>query len=216
MRKIILTILAFVVFYLSSAPIYAALDPAQTNPIVITRGSIFIEAGTPHLPNQSPITQRYAGLGLSVNSSGGLSFGSQTYAECFTFGCGPGSIVNATLSTTFSTSDPAFFRGTVTVNDKTYPVGMFHVNVGGTYNFVSPSLVFPNVSTPVVTLSFPFTFDGHLIGFAERRSVFNLDLVGQGVATVRFVRISFGGEPSYRATSFTYSFQPASGSMSDN
>ncbi len=214
MRKVTLAILTFVAFYLSSAPIYATPDPVPAaSPIVITRGSIFIEGGSLFLPTQSPLIQRYAGLGFSVNASGYVSLASQTYNDCYSFGCGPGSIVSATSYVPFSTSDPAFRTGTVTVNGKAYPVGMNRVNVGGTYNFVSPSLVFPNVNTPFVTLNFPFRFEGHLVGFADMRSVFNLDLRGQGIATVRFTRNNFGDTTLYRATSTTYNFQPASGSI---
>ena len=89
-----------------------------------------------------------------------------------------------------------------------------NVRFSGTFIITGPTFTLPLIPSPIVSITSPFTFSGHLFGCptscVTNFPVFSVDLIGSGLATVD---LRFGGSfdnqghPIYSLDQVTYEFE---------
>jgi hypothetical protein len=156
---------------------------------------------------------------ITLDSEGGLYWGIQgkglEAAKDFTqldwastgldIGCfEEGGCANDELfSFTTSTFDNApLGHGTAVVNGAAFN----RVEFSGSWSFVSPGVRLPTSDDLYGVLSAPFSFTGTLTGTSDGRNLFNLSLVGSGLAHVLIARTGPGGWAIDEAASVQYVF----------
>jgi hypothetical protein len=176
-------------------------------------GSVFVETsvdfGPPTLklrpiftlfgPGLSIATQFPPGTGADVGNV-------EARDACIISGCAPGTVLGT--NSTFSGIIAPFQSTIATVNGVHYQF----VNVTGSMNFVSSSIVLPNFGNGIGQLTIPFSFSGQLTGDAFQPDVvnpiFTATLSGQGLATFTFFATSLDlSNPRYRLASIEYKFE---------
>lgn len=203
-RSIVVLIGVLVLFYVE----------ARADSLVINNvgGSVFVETsfdfGPPTL--KLPPVLGLFGPGLSITTrfppSGGDVGNVEARDACIMSGCAPGTVLGT--NSTFSGLIASFQSTMANVNGVSYQF----VNVTGSMNFVSSSIVLPNFGNGIGQLTIPFSFSGQLTGDAFQPDVvnpiFTATLSGQGLATFTFFATSFDlTNPRYRLASIEYQFE---------
>jgi hypothetical protein len=179
---------------------------ADTFTITNTQGVAYVntsmDGGPPTL--RRPLDFRLSGPGLSVSRFSPIAFGGdlgnvEARDTCRIILCGAGTVVgtNSSFSGTL-----ASWGAMAVVNG----VNFDSVNLIGSLNFFSESIVLPNGGDYRVTI--PFTFSGEINGFRST-PIFTATLTGQGSATFRFWNTSIdSSNPRYLLYSIEYHFEP--------
>lgn len=178
--------------------LFAAFTPSTTHadPVVITNGFVTI-TGLLGAPAYS-----FAGDNFAVIGGAGDKGNSTPQAACFP--CPSGAVINVNghfigLS---------LGQGSATLNGAVFP----NVAFAGTFTFNGPPLIVP-FSESNLTLTSPFTFEGHLLGCPTscglNPTVFSVDLVGSGFATLQLNFDGFDqeGNPLFTFQSVRYDFE---------
>ena len=124
--------------------------------------------------------------------------------ECFG-SCLPGTIVD--LSSVFGGAGAGFSLGTgtgATIDGIDY-LGGNVAQLFGTFVFDSQTVALPPILAPELRLTAPFTFAGQMAGFRGSTALFELDLEGQGTASL----VLGTSEGRYQFRSFSYDFESA-------
>lgn len=193
-------------------------NEVQADPFVIDNVGGVLRAGTsldggPPTLKLPPEFQLF-GPGLTIIRSHmtGTGRGDPGHVEardiCQSMLCGPGTVLGTNSS--FSGLLAEGFGTVAIINGVRYAD---LVTLTGSFNFVSPDIVIPDVVTGVFVVTVPFTFSGELTGqaahFFEEPIIFSATLSGQGLATFRFFNMSFDpAAPSYKLDSVEYQFEP--------
>jgi hypothetical protein len=168
----------------------------KADPIVVTSGFITL-SGPLGAPNFSLQGENFAVIGAGGDQ------GSSTPQHC---PCAGGDVLNVM----------GFFAGSSLGGGSAAIDGVVFTNVGfsGTFILTGPSFTLPFSTSPIVSITSPFTFSGHLLGCpiscVTNFPVFSVDLIGSGLATVD---LSFGGffdnqgRPIYALDKVTYEFE---------
>ena len=179
--------------------LFAAFTPSTTHadPIVITNGFVTI-IGFPSGPAYS-----LAGDNFAVIGGAGDVGNSTPQAVCFP--CPVGAVINVNGHFV----GLSLGAGSATLNGVVFPDLAF----GGTFTFNGPPLIVP-FSESNLTLTSPFTFEGHLLGcspscLSNPTPVFTVDLVGRGLATLQlnFSNFDTQGNPLFTFGSVRYDFE---------
>jgi len=185
--------------------LFAALflaPEAHAEHVVITSGSV---------SHRNPILQvfpgygfNFAGDGLAARGAGEKLGNGGSSMSCLP--CAPGQTFVTSSSITRFTTD---YFGVATVNGTTYTNVWFQ---GSQLNFVIEPVVIPFDAPDAFNLTSAFTFNGVLTGIVppfNTAPIFSMTLSGQGIATLMFSRINFGGLIGYGLTNIRYDFAPA-------
>ena len=176
------------------------LTPAsiKADPVVITSGFLSVSGGIFAGPVYS-----FAGQGFSASGQG--EPGNTGPQQCSP--CVGGSLL--TLNANFAGS--SLGSGTAIING----VSFNNMTFAGQIQFFG-SVVLPSIPSDI-TLTAPFTFNGFMFGCVNlshvdcspQVAVFNIDVTGQGLATVQlaFEGLSGSGQPLYAFRSVRYDFQ---------
>jgi hypothetical protein len=188
---------------------------ARADSFVITNvnGTVFVntssDSGPPILRLAPEFTLAGPGLLIGTNApaaSGGDPGNVEARDTCIINGCTPGTVIGTNSS--FSGLIAPAFGAHATVNG----VHFAFVQLTGSLNFVSSSIVIPNSGGGDFQVTLPFTFSGNLTGDALQQNVvnpvFTATLSGQGLATFIFFDITQGtSSPLYRLSSIEYQFE---------
>lgn len=168
----------------------------KADPIIVTGGFITL-SGPLGAPRFSLSGDNFAVIG------GGGDRGNSGPQHC---PCSGGDL----LSVTSIFAGSSLGGGSAAIN------GVVFTNVGfsGTFIITGPSFTLPFIPSPIVSITSPFTFSGHLLGCptscVTNFPVFSVDLIGGGLATVD---LRFGGSfdnqgrPIYSLDKVTYQFE---------
>lgn len=191
---------------------------AQADPFVINnvggilRAGTSIDGGPPTLKIPPEFHLFGPGLMIARSHVTGTGRGDPGHVEardiCQSMLCGPGTVLGTNSS--FSGLLAEGFGTVAIVNGVRYAD---LVTLTGSFKFVSPDIIIPDVVTGVLVVTVPFSFSGEVTGqaanFFEDPIVFSATLTGQGLATFRFFNMSLDlSAPSYKLDSVEYEFEP--------
>lgn len=175
---------------------------AQADPLVITSGFIGIGGVIP------PSRGTYRSVGYDISGAGFNIRGGEAdggiqggLGPC-TFGpCAPGTLVHAGSAPSLQGLATTFLGG------NTY----FPTIIGGPLLITAPQIAIPQTDVAEFTLQTPFSLSGTLTSNdpVAGAVVFSSDVVGQGVATLFFARVTFGTTTGYTLYRIRYDFAPA-------
>ena len=183
---------------LSTLLLIVAFTPsaAKADPIVITSGFITL-TGPLGAPIFSLVGDNFSVIGA------GADLGNSALQHC---PCSSGDVLSV----------QGFFAGSTLGGGSAAINGVVFANVGfsGTFALAGPSFTLPFSTSPIVTITSPFTFTGHLLGCPvtcfTNPHVFSVDLIGSGFATVELRFFGFfdnQGQAIYSLGKVTYQFE---------
>jgi len=169
--------------------------------VVITSG--FVSHGNPVLQVFPGYSFDFAGEGIAARGTDEkLGNGAASYS-CLA--CAPGETFRMSSHITRFTTD---YSSSATYNGAGYSNVWFN---GSRFDFAVEPVVIPFDASNTFETTSAFTFEGVLVGSVRPFSdapVFSMTLSGQGLATLSFSLINFGGRLGYALTNIRYDFQP--------
>lgn len=167
---------------------------ARADTVVVTGGT-FGTSGVNGIDR--PFNFNITGANFSASHHLGEPFNATS--PC-TFGCAAGTLITAGGTAFGGFNGP----GSVTYNGTNYSPAQIN---GSNFTFTSTQVAIPLSTDPTIFLTTSFTMTGRLVGgiFGQPGILFDLDLTGQGTATIRLNRLADG---TYQTDAITFSFQP--------